>query len=143
MDQMCQEALKRGRKEFSEDFFTVEGHQTADREEWKEGLKKFILNRYDDPLNSLEAQRHRLKYWKRADSAECRKVNITMSVLLRAKADLHEGKEPSEDGVVMEMLNKLPWSMYLLILQAFVAHATSKEVENDESWTLMILVGLA
>ena len=122
----------------------VNGIFTEDREEWQKELQRHCDEVYVDALESKEEQERRIvKYSQDGNmhfSVEGRVVEITVDVVLQAKAKMSENKVNGPDDVIVsEMIKQLPQEKVYEVTRCFQQRFMGK-MDATNSWKIVKLV---
>ena len=81
---------------------------TEDREEWQKELRRQCEEVYTDQEETKEVQQNRIEYFAREFTVEGRTAEITVDLVLQARAKLSDNKvKGPEDAIVSEMIKQL------------------------------------
>ena len=102
----------------------AKGHFTEGRSELQKELQRHSEEVYTDMEETKEAQENRIEYfWKKGNqqfTEEARNVDITVDLVLHARAKLSENKvNGPEDAIVSEIVKRLPMEKIHTITRCF------------------------
>ena len=122
----------------------VNGIFTEDREEWQKELQRHCDEVYVDAMESREEQEERIVQYcmegNKHFSEDGRIVEITVDVVLQARAKMSENKVNGPDDVIVsEMIKQLPQEKIYEVTRCFQQRFMGK-MEAPNSWKIVKLV---
>ena len=112
-----------------------------------EAIRNQLQERFTDPMETKAVTRARLELletWFRGLPLDRRRLNVSLTHVLKALAGLSVGTAPGNDGIVPEMLKELPWMIKWELAKAIHETVNSdKPYRTLEGWRVAILFALA
>lgn len=126
--------------------FKVNGMMTGDKDQWNEGLRCFMQERYHDDSADEQA----IKDWVEMimEKTRSRKIDglnvegIGFGDVVGARAAITQGTAGGKDGLVGEIWKKMPFAMIIVIWFYFRLRAEYGIGAVSDAWRTWCLFGL-
>ena len=124
-----------------------DGRLTANRDDWKQGVRSHCLSKYYDCNRTVAKQRGLVTMLRACQKAVIRDgwrtPVLTFAIVLQARAMLQSNKvSGGKDAIVYEMIQSLPLCVVAVFWRMFDARFQGETWEDNESWRWIILIFL-